>query len=101
MFSFISKIESKIVNLLSNFAKKFNVETDKFAHLVCAFGITLVLGIIFNLSIAVIITSIISVGKEIYDIYKPNPSGFSVDDIKFDIFGMFIAILILSFFSLF
>ena len=98
MFKFFSKIESKIVNVLSNTANKLGIETDKFAHLVCTFVITLLLGIIFNLNVAVITTSVISVAKEVYDMYKPNPSGFSFEDLEFDIYGMFIAILLLAIF---
>ena len=98
MFKFFSKIESKIVNVLSNTANKLGIETDKFAHFVCTFVITLIVNIIFNINVAVITTSILSVAKEIYDMFKPNKSGFSWEDIEFDIYGMFLAILLVAIF---
>lgn len=100
MFDFIKKIEVKIVSLLSGFAKKFNIETDKFAHMICAFVITLLLGLIYNINIAVISTLIISVAKEIYDMYKPNSTGFSLDDIKYDVYGIFFGVVLISLFYL-
>ena len=40
------------------------------------------------------IATIIFIGKEIYDIYKPNPTGFDIKDLLADYTGFSILIIL-------
>jgi len=59
-----------------------------------------IVGLVFGLSYyfvalwAVLFGTVIFVGKEVYDIYKPNPTGFDWMDILADYTGFSIGLLI-------
>jgi len=75
---------------------------DKILHFVCSALILLIsfffffsLGLIYPTSLAIITTIIAGVGKEIYDVYKPKPTGFSWADLVADGLGILFGLLLL------
>lgn len=71
--------------LISNY-----IRPDLLLHMSVSAGICLLLTFFFPNWIAGIITLTIGIIKEIYDIYKTNPTGFDVADIIADILGILI-----------
>lgn len=62
-------------------------KTDKL-HLVLSFVLALVTRWLFIKSIvAWLPLLLIFVAKEVYDCYKPKPTGFSIKDLKLDLIG--------------
>ena len=80
----------KIANWLS---KKIGVRSDYILH----FGVGFVFGLLY-LALpfwsVLIFASIIFIAKEIYDVYKPDPSGFSLLDLLADYLGLFTSTLL-------
>lgn len=78
--------------------------SDKLKHffacmtLVFCISLTLFLtfGVIAELSLVfgVITSALISLAKEIYDVVKPNPTGFDVDDLIADSFGALFGVIL-------
>lgn len=102
MKNFIEKIEVKVIETLRKYADKFNIEADKFAHIICGFALTIISCFILGVQLGVIFTLLIFVLKEVYDMYKPNPSGFSQEDIKYDLYGLLGGLIIVAiFFTIF
>ena len=93
--NYISKAANAIVKFLNPIAEKFNMETDKLAHLVVAFFLTLLSVNIFGYVIGIMFTSVMCVIKEMYDAKKENPTGFSKEDLKYDLYGMLAALVLL------
>ena len=78
----------KLQNLLQ-WCKK----NDKLAHFIIITCLTIICYCVLKFY-AIFVIIIVSVGKEIYDIYKPNPTGFDVKDILYDTLGFITGITI-------
>lgn len=66
---------------------------DKLLH----FSLSTLLSFLFYLVIGIyniIPITILSVGKEVYDVFKKNPTGFSIEDLNADYLAWFITTLI-------
>ena len=66
---------------------------DKLLH----FGLSTLLSFLFYLVIGIyniIPITILSVGKEVYDVFKKGPTGFSIEDLNADYLAWFITTLI-------
>ncbi len=66
---------------------------DKIAH-GCTIAAVMQLSHIMNIVVVIVFACVISVGKEIYDKYKPNPTGFGLGDLLADFIGMVVGICI-------
>lgn len=64
---------------------------DLVTHCAVCFGITLALLPFTGLAWAAFIVLLIGVGKETYDCYKPQPTGFDMSDLAADVVGILIA----------
>ena len=86
----MNKIQ-KITNWLSG---KIGVRGDYILHF--AVGVSLgLLYLIIPLPYTVLIASVIFIAKEVYDKYKPNPTGFDWLDLAADYSGLTISIFII------
>ncbi len=65
------------------------MQMDKLLHLVCSYAILLTLYHLIGLLLAVVLTVVIGLLKEIYD--AKFESGFSIGDIVFNIIGVGLA----------
>lgn len=79
----VSNINNRIVN-------KIGIRADLLLHFEVSALICLLLTIFLPTWIAGLITLVIGLGKEIYDIYKPNATGFDILDLIFDIIGILV-----------
>lgn len=62
--------------------------TDKILHFVIMALISGTLFLAFPLWLALVLCAIIAVGKEVYDCFKQNPTGFDWYDILADAIGV-------------
>lgn len=85
---------NKLIELAKKPSEKLGIATDKFLHAIVSIGISFFLGLIFKSELAVILTMIIGIGKEIYDMKKENPTGFDITDLAFDSLGCIIGYLL-------
>lgn len=69
--------------------------SDKLKHLICGMALGLATYFSGYILFGVIISTFIFFAKEVYDIYKPNPTGFDWFDIAADYFGYSILIILL------
>lgn len=67
---------------------------DKVLHFIINFVGVIVISYYINIVFATIIMVIISVLKEFYDVIKPKPTGFSINDLIADVIGMTIGIFV-------
>ena len=84
----INKVKKSILHIISKIAEKLNIRTDLILH----FSVSLMISSFFTLLLsgswlALIITLIIGIGKEVYDIFKEHPTGFDLLDLFADICG--------------
>lgn len=71
------------------------VSIDKIHHYVYAFAIADVLDNLIPLKVVAYgVVIVVLVLKEVYDMYKPNPTGFDYVDILFGILGVITQVLI-------
>ena len=99
-------MKTKILKFISKLAKTLGIRSDLILHLLVSFVICFGISVFslgsFGLSVG--ITMIIGVGKEIYDVFKKNPTGFDIYDLFFDgfgsILGFIVSKIILSIFGL-
>ena len=91
-----NKIFSKLIKIASWPGEYFKLGErmggmDKFLHFEVSLVLSMVLCVIFNGFPVwpIIITMIIGVIKEIIDVFKPNPTGFSWLDLFWDCYGCF------------
>lgn len=66
---------------------------DKYLHFTVMMVTSLLLCLLIMPIWALAICVIISVGKEVYDCYKENPTGFDLDDLIADLFGILVGML--------
>lgn len=64
------------------------IRADLFKHFIASALICLILVIFLPTWVAGLITLGIGIGKEIYDKYKPNPTGFDIVDLVADVIGI-------------
>ena len=84
----------KLLQIANWLSKKIGLRGDYILH----FGVGLALGLpylILPLLYTVLIASVIFIGKEVYDKYKPNPTGFDWLDLAADYSGLTISIFII------
>lgn len=92
-------MKDKIKNFINNPLEVLGIQHDKFLHFLFSFLISLLLGLELNGSfLALVLTIIIGIGKEIYDVAIKNLTKFDINDLAFDslggFFGYSIALLI-------
>lgn len=68
--------------------------TDKILHFVVMAVISATLFLAINPWVAFVLCLAISIGKEVYDCFKKNPTGFDLWDLTADMFGLFTGLLI-------
>ena len=81
--NYLSNINSKIVN-------KIGIRADLLLHFEVSALICLLLCILLQSWVAGLITLAIGIGKEIYDEYKPNATGFDLWDLLADLIGILV-----------
>lgn len=85
----INKIFNLILRAGNFLSEKINIRIDLILHFSISFILCSLLMIICSGSLlAPGITILIGIGKEIYDIYKPQPTGFSGKDLFADFLGI-------------
>lgn len=74
--------------------------TDKLKHFLAgvffgalAFPLSFFIAIDTAILVSLIVGSIVFIGKEIFDKYKNNPTGFDLNDLFFDFFGWLVGTL--------
>lgn len=83
-------IKTWIKNLLANLSQK-----DKMYHFAVNFIIVLFLGVLFSPAIGLATAIVASLGKEVYDEYRPNGSGWDWGDLTADLIGMILGLFII------
>ena len=84
-------LKTKLLKIAALTAEKIGIRSDLFLHAIVSFILGLGFGLILKASpLAIIITIAIGIGKEIYDMKKPNPTGFDMKDLLFDGIGCFL-----------
>lgn len=83
-------IKTWIKNILTNFTQR-----DKIYHITVNFIIVLILGVLFGPAIGLASSIIVSLGKEIYDEYRPNGTGWDWKDLLADLIGMIIGLFVI------
>lgn len=71
-----------------NLATCLHVPSDKLLHFLCSAMIMLLLQFFIAPPLAACVTLCIGIAKEVYDCYKPNPSGWSWGDLLADVLGL-------------
>jgi hypothetical protein len=69
------------------------MQSDKLKHFIVG-GALGALSYFFSVGYGFIFASLIFIGKEIYDCYKPNPTGFDELDLLADYLGYFLILII-------
>lgn len=88
-------MKEKILKFVARMASKLNIRTDLLLHLLVSMIIAFSIGVITKSSfLTVSITLFIGLGKEIYDMFKENPTGFDIKDLLFDGLGCMIGFLL-------
>lgn len=85
----MEKIINWVITLLNKLSQK-----DKIYHIIINFIIVLFLGVIFEPTVGLTVALIVSLGKEAYDEYKPESTGWNWEDLLADVIGMVIGLLI-------
>lgn len=98
--NFMENLKNKVKNFLSKYADKFKMEKIDFVHFACSFIIAFLVGIFSSVEWAVVITAMICIAKEFCDMIKKDPNGFSRNNLEYDLYGLFIAILLISLFTI-
>ncbi len=82
----------KLLKIATRLSSKIGVRGDYILHFMVglAFGL---LYLILSLLHTVLIASVVFIGKEVWDKYKPNPTGFDWLDLIADYLGLTISIL--------
>lgn len=94
----LKKAETWLVGWITPIAEKVNLDVDKMLHLVVSFIITILFVKIFGSVGGVTLTLLTFILKEFYDSKKENPTGFDKEDIKFDLYGMVTALILMLIF---
>ena len=90
----LKSCKQKILRLVVQVATFLGVPSDKVLHFLCALAMMAVTMIAFPAWLAVFSTAAVCIGKEVYDCYKKNPTGFSWDDLVADALGMLLVLSI-------
>lgn len=75
-------------------ATYLHVPSDKLLHFLCAMALMIATSLLTNPCIGCGVTMAVSIGKEIYDCYKPNPTGFSLGDLMADLLGVIVGMAV-------
>lgn len=67
-------------------------QTDKRRHLAVNLIIVIFLGGLVNPIIGVIVAVLLSIGKEVYDEYRPNGTGWDWNDLVADLIGILLGL---------
>lgn len=67
-------------------------QTDKRRHLAVNLIIVMFLGGLVNPIIGVIVAVLLSIGKEVYDEYRPNGTGWDWNDLVADLIGILLGL---------
>ena len=91
---------NKALQILSTISSKISsslkIRTDLIMHFIVSFMICCCLSLIFMASLwGIILTMIIGIGKEIYDVFKVNPTGFDLLDLLADLLGAGVGYLLI------
>lgn len=74
---------------------KILVSNDKLLHFLINLFSTILFGLIFGIMYGISISLLISIGKELYDKFRPNGTGWDWKDIIADLIGIILGILII------
>lgn len=83
-------IKNWIKRILADLSQK-----DKVYHIAINFIIVLFLSVLFNPSIGLGIAIIVSLGKETYEEYRSEGSGWDWEDLFADIIGMILGLFVI------
>lgn len=86
----MNKILIKIKDLLNKLESKIG---DKKMHILCSFVITFLFGLL-GIITGIFMGCLAGLAKEVYDYIKQG-SGFSKEDLMYDIVGIVIAVILL------
>lgn len=92
MKSLYRRIVIRMYRWVVKWATYLHVPSDKLLHFLCSAMIMLLLQFFIAPPLAACLTLCIGIVKEIYDCYKPNPSGWSWGDLLADVLGILIII---------
>ncbi len=91
----INKLYRSLLKIGNVISEKIKVRPDLCLHFIVSFMISFILFLLIKNPILPIgITLLIGIGKEIYDVYKTNPTGFDLKDLLADSLGIFSSYLI-------
>lgn len=83
-------IKTWIKTLLTKLSQK-----DKLYHLIINFLVVLFLGVLFSPTIGLAAAIVLSLGKEVYDEYRPNGAGWNWDDLTADLVGILLGLFVI------
>lgn len=81
---------STVLNINEKIVNKIGIRADLLLHFEVSALICLLLCLVLPTWVAGLITLVISIGKKIYDIYKPNATGFDSWDLFADLLGILV-----------
>lgn len=76
-------------------ATYLGVPSDKLLHVVCAMVLMVGISLLTNMCMGYMLTMGICLGKEVWDMYKPNATGFSLGDLMADLLGMIVGMVVM------
>lgn len=79
-----------VLNINKKIVNKTGIRADLLLHFEVSALICLLLCLVLPTWTAGLITLVIGIGKEIYDIYKPNATGFDSWDLFADLLGILV-----------
>ena len=82
------KLVFRVYRWVVNAAAYLGVPSDKLLHFLCSAIIMGICSVFFNPMLSCFITLAIGLLKELYDCYKPNPTGWGWKDLLADLLGI-------------
>lgn len=89
----MNRVKIRLLRWAVKVAACLGAPSDKLLHFVCAMVLMIVLSVLTNMCVGYGITMAICIGKEIWDVYKPNPTGFSLGDFLADLLGIVVGMV--------
>jgi VanZ family protein len=82
-----------MIKLINYIIKNYGF--DKILHILVGISFGLIFPLVLPFYMSFIVSSVIFILKEVYDIFKPKPSGFDLQDLIVDYVGLIIGFVLL------
>lgn len=90
-------MKKKILKLINKLGNKLNIRPDLILHFLVSLFLIIFSGLFLkSLTLSFILTIAVGIGKEIYDMFKKNATGFDLLDLIADFCGAGIGCIILT-----